>query len=79
MQVEKLLTDIFGLEVNPQEAALQEAAEAIGLVRTSGHSQQLTPQNAYIRRLQHQLAERESLMSRSRGHEPQRRVEVLAP
>ena len=38
---------------------------------------ELSPQNAYIRRLQHQMAERNNLMSRSRGAEPNRRVELL--
>jgi predicted RNA-binding protein Jag len=38
---------------------------------------ELTPQNAYVRRLQHQMAERNALMSRSRGSEPNRRVELL--
>ena len=34
------------------------------------------PQNAYIRRLQHQMAERANLVSRSRGREPYRRVRL---
>ena len=38
---------------------------------------ELAPQNAYVRRLQHQMAERHNLMSRSRGTEPNRRVELL--
>jgi hypothetical protein len=39
----------------------------------------LTPQNAYIRRLQHQLAERYNLGSRSAGREPYRHVRIFKP
>jgi predicted RNA-binding protein Jag len=37
----------------------------------------LTPQNAYIRRLQHLLAQRYNLPSRSLGKEPYRRVRIM--
>jgi len=77
VQMENLLASLFDLEADPSEAALRETAEAIGLVQTSGTPMELAPQNAYIRRLQHQMAERSSLMSRSRGSEPNRRVELL--
>jgi predicted RNA-binding protein Jag len=40
---------------------------------------ELTPQSAYIRRLQHELAQRFNLNSTSRGKEPQRRVRILPP
>ena len=46
-------------------------------MQASGNPVELAPQNAYVRRLQHQLAERNNLMSRSRGSEPNRRVELL--
>ena len=77
MQMENMLASLFDLEADPQEAALRETAEAIGLVQASGRPLELTPQNAYVRRLQHQMAERNALMSRSRGSEPNRRVELL--
>ncbi|HET6380676.1 MAG TPA: R3H domain-containing nucleic acid-binding protein [candidate division Zixibacteria bacterium] len=76
-QMESLLASLFDLETDPSEAALRETAEAIGLVQASGRPVELMPQNAYIRRLQHQMAERHNLMSRSRGTEPNRRVELL--
>ena len=76
-QVQKLMADLFELENDPTESALREAGEAVNAVRATGQSRQLAPQNAYIRRLQHQLAERESLPSRSRGQEPNRRVELF--
>jgi len=72
-----LLASLFDLEADPSEAALHETAEAIGLVQASGNPMELAPQNAYVRRLQHQMAERNNLMSRSRGTEPNRRVELL--
>ena len=77
IQMENLLASLFDLEADPSQAALNETAEAIGLVQTSGNPMELAPQNAYVRRLQHQMAERHNLMSRSRGTEPNRRVELL--
>ena len=77
LQMENMLASLFDLEADPSEAALRETAEAIGLVAASGNPMELTPQNAYIRRLQHQMAERNNLMSRSRGSEPNRRVELM--
>ncbi|HEX6139622.1 MAG TPA: R3H domain-containing nucleic acid-binding protein, partial [Candidatus Limnocylindria bacterium] len=77
LQMQNLLASLFDLEADPSEAALRETAEAIGLVQASGNPVELMPQNAYIRRLQHQMAERNNLMSRSRGAEPNRRVELL--
>ena len=77
VQMENLLASLFDLEADPSAAALHETAEAIGLVQASGNPMELAPQNAYVRRLQHQMAERNSLMSRSRGTEPNRRVELL--
>jgi stage III sporulation protein SpoIIIAA len=77
LQMENMLASLFDLEADPQEAALRETAEAIGLVQNSGSPLELGPQNAYVRRLQHQMAERNNLMSRSRGAEPNRRVELL--
>jgi stage III sporulation protein SpoIIIAA len=77
IQMESMLANLYELEADPQEAALRETAEAIGLVQASGHSMELAPQNAYVRRLQHQMAEQHNLMSRSRGSEPNRRVQLL--
>ncbi|MBA2264955.1 MAG: AAA family ATPase [Chloroflexi bacterium] len=77
MQMENMLASLFDLEADPQEAALRETAEAIGLVQGSGNPVELAPQNAYVRRLQHQMAEKNALMSRSRGSEPNRRVELI--
>ncbi len=76
IQMEACLTSLFALEADPNEAALREVEEAIGLVMQESKPVELSPQNAYIRRLQHQLAERANLVSRSRGREPYRRVRV---
>jgi hypothetical protein len=56
--------------------AMQEAEEAINQVMDRAHAVELAPQGSYIRRLQHQLAERYNLGSRSRGREPNRRVQI---
>jgi stage III sporulation protein SpoIIIAA len=77
LQMESMLASLFDLEADPQESALRETAEAIGLVQASGRPVELSPQNAYVRRLQHQMAERNNVMSRSRGSEPNRRVELV--
>jgi hypothetical protein len=61
---------------DPVAAALQEAEKAISEVMTSDREVELSPQNSFIRRLQHQLAQKYSLSSRSRGREPLRRVRI---
>ena len=75
-QMQSSLTSIFSLEIDPREAALREAEDAIEAVLQSSEAVELSPQNAYIRRLQHQMAERANLVSRSRGREPFRRVRL---
>jgi stage III sporulation protein SpoIIIAA len=62
---------------DPVIAALSEAEEAIGQVMTGNEAIDLTPQNAYVRRLQHMLAQRYNLTSRSQGKDPYRRVCIL--
>jgi stage III sporulation protein AA len=68
-----------GDAADPTTAALRETEEAIAEVSARGAaSVELTPQNAYIRRLQHELASRHGVESTSRGREPFRRVTILA-
>jgi predicted RNA-binding protein Jag len=74
--MEACLTSLYSIEVDPREAALRETEEAIGLVVRSSQPIELSPQNAYIRRLQHQLAERSNVVSRSSGREPERYVRL---
>ena len=56
--------------------AMFETEEAIHAVMGGMPSVELRPQAHHIRRLQHQLAERYNVGSRSRGREPHRRVEI---
>jgi hypothetical protein len=56
--------------------ALSEAEEAISQVREGKEAVELSPQSAYIRRLQHLIAERNDLSSQSLGQEPERRVRI---
>jgi hypothetical protein len=76
IQMQASLTSVFSLEVDPRDAALLETEEAIGMVVRESQAVELAPQSAYIRRLQHQMAERANLVSRSRGREPYRRVRL---
>src|SRR4051812_8126085 len=61
---------------DPLLAAISEAEDAISAVIDGGPPVQLAPQVSRIRQVQHQLAERYALSSRSRGREPHRRVEI---
>jgi len=63
--------------MDPLAAAMFEAEEAINAVMDGSTAIELRPQAPYIRRLQHQLAERYNLGSRSRGREPHRHVEIF--
>jgi stage III sporulation protein SpoIIIAA len=57
--------------------AMLEAEDAISKVINGERSAvELLPQSNYIRRLQHQMAERYNLTSESQGHEPHRRVKI---
>ncbi|MGD9118129.1 MAG: R3H domain-containing nucleic acid-binding protein [Dehalococcoidia bacterium] len=61
---------------NRLKIALSEAEEAVGRVRGGEGSIELSPQSAYIRRLQHLLAQRSQLASQSTGKDPNRRVRI---
>jgi hypothetical protein len=61
---------------DPLLAAISEAEDAISSVIDGGPPVQLAPQVSRIRQVQHQLAERYALASRSRGRDPHRRVEI---
>ena len=61
-------------------AALQEAEDAVHRVLNREEpAVELAPQNSYMRRLQHQLADRYNVGSRSSGQEPYRRVTIVQP
>jgi len=63
---------------DPTKQALLETEDAIHQVLNKGlTTAELPPANAYIRRLQHQMATRYNVLSRSRGKEPYRRVKIF--
>jgi stage III sporulation protein SpoIIIAA len=63
---------------DPAKQAMLEAEDAIHQVLNKGlTTAELAPANAYVRRLQHQMATRYNLLSRSRGKEPFRRVKIF--
>jgi stage III sporulation protein SpoIIIAA len=79
-QIEEALFRIAHLDQTPvpgqSQNALRETEEAITQVLETSAPVELSPQSAYIRRLQHQMAEQHNLSSRSTGREPYRRVRI---
>ena len=78
-QMEACLSDIFDLEGRSSDAlrqALREAEDAIRQIQAGVPEVTLSPQNAYIRRRQHELARAANLASESRGKESHRRVHI---
>jgi stage III sporulation protein SpoIIIAA len=79
-QIRQLLNTIHPIgntaKVGSFKLALSEAEEAVIKVKSGHQAVELSPQSAYIRRLQHLIAERNDLSSRSLGKEPQRRVRI---
>jgi stage III sporulation protein SpoIIIAA len=77
-QMESFLRLEFGMDDFPEEhaVALQEVEDALDEVLDRGHPVELSPQDAYVRRLQHELVERSGLTSESKGEEPFRRVVI---
>jgi stage III sporulation protein SpoIIIAA len=79
-QMQSCLASVFNLgsqERDTTTSALEEAEQAIGEVLERSRTMEVAPQNAHVRRLQHQLAERYNVGSRSRGKEPNRRVKFF--
>ena len=80
IQIENVIREVFGLEggalPSDEEAALTEAEEAIEHVIATGEAVELSPQNSFLRRLQHQTVEQAQLLSESVGVEPKRRIRV---
>ncbi len=79
-QIRQLLDAIYpraGAEKADRfKLALGEAEEAVTKVKSGQEAVELSPQSAYIRRLQHLLAERNKLSSNSLGKDPDRRVRI---
>ncbi len=80
-QMEDFIVDVFQLygdtPEDPMAAALREAEEAIRRIRSGARSVDLSPQSAYIRRKQHDLARAAHMVSHSYGSEPHRRVRIF--
>ena len=79
-QMQSCLASVFNLGSQDRDvttSALEEAEQAIGEVLERSRTMEVAPQNAHVRRLQHQLAERYNVGSRSRGKEPNRRVKFF--
>jgi predicted RNA-binding protein Jag len=55
---------------------LYETEEAVSQIKSGQGAVELSPQSAYIRRLQHLIAERNDLSSQSLGKDPNRRVRI---
>ena len=79
-QIRQLLNNIYPTAArdksNSFKLALGEAEKAISQVKGGQEEVELSPQSAYIRRLQHLLAERNNLGSKSLGRDPDRRVRI---
>ncbi|TMB89704.1 MAG: AAA family ATPase [Chloroflexi bacterium] len=77
-QVRDALSRIYGVDKRDEATtrALAEAAAAIKAVKTTLRPVEISPQNAYLRRLQHQLVSENELSARSTGKEPQRRLRI---
>jgi len=79
-QIRQLLHTIFQTagtnKADNIKLALGEAEEAVEQVKNGQETIELSPQSAYIRRLQHLIAERNTLSSQSTGKDPNRRVRI---
>ena len=82
IQIENVIREIFqmGSNLSEEDQAMAEAEEAIEEIMgdTGGglNSIELTPQNSYMRRMQHQVADKHNMVSESIGVEPMRRVRI---
>ncbi len=80
-QMESCLADIFGLDISdmdPMAIAMRETEDAIRKVMSGAKSIDLSSQNSYIRRLQHEMARQANLVSHSYGKDPRRHVRIYA-
>jgi stage III sporulation protein SpoIIIAA len=77
-QIRQLLNTIYpnNHRHDPIESAIEEAQSAVNQVRSGNQVIELRPQSAYIRRLQHLVAEQNDLPSDSTGKDPNRRVRI---
>ncbi len=81
IQIRQMLQSIFPLAGSGKrdsfQVALAEAEAAVEQVKNGNEGEvELSPQSAYIRRLQHLIAERNEMSSSSAGRDPNRRVRI---
>jgi stage III sporulation protein SpoIIIAA len=77
-QMENFLRSIFDVQdqLDGEDAALQEAESAVSKVFEISGPVELSPRNAHLRFLQHQVAGHYGVTSESKGREPFRRVVI---
>lgn len=79
-QIQQFLASLGSRNGRPSvPEALDEARQAVERIWQGEAQVQLSPQDSYTRRLQHQLIGRYNLPSTSVGREPYRRVTVSRP
>jgi stage III sporulation protein SpoIIIAA len=78
-QVKEALATLYAAELGGDSTskALDEALDAINRVKTTLRPLEISPQNAYVRRLQHQLVDEHGVEAKSTGKEPQRRLRIF--
>ncbi len=85
VQIRQLLSSLYHIEQHePEErrdesfkSALDDANEAVQMIKKGENTVELSPQSAYIRRFQHLVAERHGMYSQSTGKDPNRRVRIF--
>ena len=77
-QMENYLRETFGAAVRAvnEDAAMQEAEDAVIEAVERRRPVELSPQPRHIRRMQHIYIERSGLQSESKGQEPMRRIVI---
>ena len=77
-QMENFLRDTFGAAARAvnEDAAMQEAEDAVIEAVEGRRPVELSPQPRHIRRMQHLYIERSGLLSESKGQEPMRRIVI---
>ena len=80
-QIRQMLQNIYPLagagKRDAFQVALAEAEAAVEQIKNGNEGEvELSSQSAYIRRLQHLIAERNEMASRSEGKDPNRRVKI---
>jgi stage III sporulation protein SpoIIIAA len=80
-QIRQFLSNVYavveGEKSSEFQSAIVEAEQAVEQVKEGDGEVELSPQGAYIRRLQHLIAQRSDLNSHSTGRDPHRRVRIF--